>query len=30
MLGLASFGHGIMEARQLHGIKIRAEACQRQ
>jgi hypothetical protein len=26
MLAVASFGHGLMQARQLHGIKIRAEA----
>ena len=26
MLGFASFGHGLMEARQLHGLKVRAEA----
>lgn len=25
MLAAASFGHGLMETRQLHGIKIRAE-----
>lgn len=26
MLAAGSFGHGLMEARQLHGIKLRAEA----
>lgn len=26
MIALAAFGHGIMETRQLHGLKLRAEA----
>ena len=26
MIAMAAFGHGIMETRQLHGLKLRAEA----
>lgn len=26
MIGIAGFGHGLMETRMLHGIKLRAEA----